>query len=119
MDNKLAFQKARLVIVLGSVVLFGPIFFAVTDPERLPIALLIIPFIWLFGVLFWIIRAVLSTKTAANKRQSGYIASLVASLPVLLLLFQSIHQLAFRDVVLSVGIVALAAIYMFRADFIK
>lgn len=47
------------------------------------------------------------------------VSGTIASIPVLLALFQSIHQLSIRDVLLSVGLVMLAALYMLRADFIK
>ena len=46
-------------------------------------------------------------------------AGIIASVPVLLAVFQSIHQLSIRDVLLSVGLVVLAAVYMLRADFMR
>ncbi len=47
------------------------------------------------------------------------IASGAASLPVLLLVFQSVHQLTIRDVLVSVSLLAFAIFYISRADFIR
>ena len=61
----------------------------------------------------------LQRRKGVSRRQAAMVAGVVASIPVLLTIFQSIHQLSIRDVFLSVGLVVLAAVYMLRADFIK
>lgn len=97
----------------------GPLFFSLTDPNNLPLPLLILPFLWLFAALFVSVLVVLKYKTSASVKQSRIIASLFASLVVLLCVFQSIHQLSIRDVAISVAIIGIAALYLLRADFIK
>ncbi len=107
---------------IGAVIglyLFGPVFFSLTDPNALPLPLLILPFIWLFAALFVTVILLLKYKTNASGKQSRIIASLFASLIVLLCVFQSIHQLSVRDVAISLAIIGIAALYLMRADFIK
>lgn len=113
-DKKLQSYAGLIVLYLS-----GPLFFMATNPESLPLVMLVIPFVWLFVCLFVTTQLVLRNRKQANKRQTVMVSGVVASIPVLLALFQSIHQLSIRDVLLSVGLVVLLAIYMLRADFIK
>lgn len=96
---------------------FGPFFFALTDPGRLPIALLIVPFMWLFIALFVTTWLVLKREGQAKRRRS-IIATAAATLPVLLLVFQSIHQLSIKDVLLAVVLLVAITFYLSKADFI-
>ena len=96
----------------------GPIFVLLTDPQSLPLPLLVLPFIWLFASLFALSWTVLKHRNLSRK-QIVLVSGIIATTPVLLAVFQSIHQLSIRDVFLSVGLVALTAVYMLRADFIK
>lgn len=97
----------------------GPIFLITTDPQHLPLPLLVLPFMWLFTVLFVGTWLAVKRRKHISKRQGVMVAGVVASIPVLLAIFQSIHQLSLRDVLLSVGFVLLAAWYVLRADFIR
>lgn len=90
-----------------------------TNPDNLPLPLLVLPFLWLFAVLFVTIRNLLGRMREVRARQAALIAGFGATLPVLLIVFQSIHQLSIRDVLLCLGLVGVAALYMLRADFIK
>lgn len=114
-------KRSQIVkfMLIFCVYAFGPVFIATTNPDNLPLVLLIVPFLWLFLVLFLSTMYILRYRTSATKRQVIMVSSLVASLIGLLAVFQSIHQLSIRDVLLSLGIVGLAALYMLRADFIK
>jgi len=118
---KLTMSLERIKKYTGYVVLYlsGPVFIALTNPDTLPLPLLVLPFLWLFVVLFVTVRLYLGRLTRVNARQTALIAGFTATLPVLLVVFQSIHQLSIRDVLLSLGLVVVAAIYMLRADFIK
>jgi len=112
-------RKLSHLALLAALYLSGPLFFALTDPGSLPLPLLVLPFIWLFSVLFTTSWLILSRREGVHKKQAVLVSGAVASIPVLLAVFQSIHQLSIRDVLLSIGLVVLAAIYMLRADFIK
>jgi hypothetical protein len=112
-------QNLKRYLSFGALFIAGPIFFMTTNPESLPLPLLVLPFIWLFAVLFTVAWLLLGTKESIQRKKAVLIAGSVATIPVLLAVFQSIHQLSVRDVLLSVGLVMLAAVYMLRADFIK
>jgi hypothetical protein len=97
----------------------GPLFVLLTNPHNMPLPLLVLPFLWLFTVLFVTTSKVVKRRNNVSKRQVVIIAGVVASIPVLLAIFQSIHQLSIKDVLLSSGLVLLAAWYVLRADFIR
>jgi hypothetical protein len=97
----------------------GPLFIVLTNPQNLPLPLLVLPFLWLFTVLFVTTSILVRRKKNVSKRQAVITAGVVASIPVLLAIFQSIHQLSIKDVLLSTGLVLLAAWYVLRADFIR
>jgi hypothetical protein len=97
----------------------GPLFIILTNPRVLPLPLLVLPFLWLFTVLFVTTSILVRRRKNISKRQVVIIADVVASIPVLLAIFQSIHQLSIKDVLLSAGLVTLAAWYVLRADFIR
>lgn len=99
--------------------LSGPLFFAFTSPQSLPLPLLVLPFIWLFSVLFVTTWLILKGRQTVTRKQAVLVSGSIACIPVLLAVFQSIHQLSIKDVLISVGLVTIAAIYMLRADFIK
>lgn len=119
MDNDLIGHRYVKLGALSALYIFGPLLFMLTDPNSLPLPLLILPFIWLFAVLYVSVHLLLKLKTGATKKQSQITAALCASLIVLLAVFQSIHQLSVRDVAISVAIIGIAALYLLRADFIK
>lgn len=98
--------------------LSGPAFILLTKPQDLPLPILVFPFIWLFVVLFVSVWLLFRTRQLPRK-QIVLVSGIVATTLVLLAVFQSIHQLTIRDVLLSLGLVSLAAVYMLRADFIK
>jgi len=99
--------------------LFGPVFLVTTDPSRLPLVLLVVPFLWLFAVLSVTTWLILKNRPSVTRKQAVLVSGVMATIPVLLAIFQSIHQLSLRDVLLSTGLVLLAAVYMLRADFIR
>lgn len=119
MYKVLNYQKLRRLALIVTLYLSGPLFIVLTDPRHLPLPLLVVPFLWLFGSLFLTTWLILKDHKSVSRRQVVMIAGVVASIPVLLMVFQSIHQLSLKDVLLSVGLVLLTAVYMLRADFIR
>lgn len=100
-------------------VLSGPLFLAVTNPERLPLLFIVVPFVWLFVTLYVSINFVFAWRWPDSPRKRKIIvAGVGAALPVLLLVFESIHQLTIKDFLLAVALVAFISFYMSRADFI-
>lgn len=119
MHKYLRSKNLRLYGLFTVLYISGPLFFALTSPKSLPLPLLVFPFLWLFSCLFVTSWLLLTRHYKVNKRQASMVSGTIASIPVLLTVFQSIHQLSIRDVLLSVGLVVLTALYMLRADFIK
>lgn len=122
MDTTRATSYTRYVRKYGLLfVLYiaGPLFILLTNPHNLPLPLIILPFLWLFTVLFVTSSLILKSRKGITKRKIVIVAGVIASLPVLLAIFQSIHQLSIKDVLLSLGLVLLAAWYVLRADFIR
>lgn len=105
--------------LLGLLYISGPLFVVTTNPHNLPLPLLVLPFLWLFTVLFVTTSLLIKRRQNISKRQMVITAGVIASIPVLLAIFQSIHQLSLKDVLLSTSLVLLAAWYVLRADFIR
>lgn len=108
--------------VIGLVLLYmtGIVFLMSTNPARLPLPLIMVPFLWLFVSIFataWVLLGIVGPFKA--KRPRLLVAGAGATLPVLMLVFKSIHQLTARDVVLAIALVGVATFYVSRADFIK
>lgn len=116
---QLVTHKMSTYIGLGLLLVSGPIFLMSTNPQNLPLPLLIVPFLWLFMSIFWVTLYIVRKFTKRlSKSRRVIVAGVFATFPVLLLVFQSIHQLTIRDVVISVAMVCIAAFYLDRADFI-
>lgn len=108
--------------VIGLAVLYvaGIVFLMSTNPAHLPLPLIMVPFLWLFITLFatsWLLLGI--AGPFKGRRQRLLVAGAVSTLPVLMLIFKSIHQLTARDVILAIALVGVATFYVSRADFIK
>jgi hypothetical protein len=79
--------------------------------------MLVLPYLWLF-ILFVLIQVNLFKYVLHRRitRKSYVVAGLLAAIPVLLIVLQSIHQLSIKDIVLVVGLVLLASFYLIRLD---
>ncbi len=94
------------------------VFLFSTNPNKLSISWLLLPFIWLFVALFLSILLLLrvirpsSVSGSAKKRYSG--AAIVAALPCLMLLLDSVDQLTPKDGLLIIGIGMGAVFYVSR-----
>jgi hypothetical protein len=111
--------RTHKLILLMLLVLAGPLFLSLTDPTRLPLPLIIVPFAWLFLVLYLSINFVIHWRWPdSSKKRSVIVAGVGAALPVLLLVFGSIHQLTIKDFLLALAIVTCVSVYMAKADFI-
>ena len=89
------------------------IMFLTISPNNVPSFLLVIPFILLFTLLLSGIFYLLELR-GVNSKKSLKIASLCASLPILLLVLQSIGQLTIRDVLTVLLLFAISYFYISR-----
>ena len=116
-------KRTKQLAGLSGIILlycFGALFFITTDPSRLPLPLLVAPFMWLFVTIFVTVLYMVTIRHVLSTRKRRILtAAIVAALPVMLLVFQSIHQLTIKDALLSVAIISIAMFYIQKADYIK
>jgi hypothetical protein len=97
-----------------------PIFLLATNPEELPLPLLIVPFILLLACLYVTAKVFLNIffKDIDTGRRKT-MAAIFAVLPTLLILLASINQLTVRDTAIVLGLLVLLLFYLRRLDFLK
>jgi hypothetical protein len=91
----------------------GVFFFAVTNPKDLPVPMLIIPFVYIFGCLYFT-SFFIAKHISRLAAQASLLASVIAVPITLLLLLSSLHQLSARDIVLSVSIAVILIWYLYK-----
>ena len=107
-----------MYLAFGSVVLLF-LLLILTNPTELPLVLLVMPFALLFVSIYSTTKVILRhTRLKADRKRTTIVASAIAALPVLLFVFQSVHQLTIRDILVSIALVGAAVFYISRADFI-
>jgi len=98
-------------VVLGVLYLLGFIFFLNTNPAELPLLLLVIPFMYIFAVVYMTVLLVCGLLRV----KSAVFVSLVMSIfGVLLFVLGSLHQLTLRDVMISLALTSLLTWYVIR-----
>lgn len=95
----LALSTAGMVILLLS-----------TDPNNLSSALLVVPFLLLFVILYLVMRRIFKDKTSSR---SG-IVMLVAGLAIIALALQSLGQLTPRDGIMLLILFMIGYFYIYR-----
>lgn len=90
-----------------------------TNPEKLPLVLLVLPFVMVFiglyGTIYLILGRLLRLKLSAHRRVSFGIAFLL----VLTLILASIGQLTARDLVITASFLAIFTFYIGKTDFLR
>lgn len=117
MHKKVGKRVFLLAIMYGGFISF----LLTTNPNKLTIGWLIVPFIWLFVCLFFsvlLIMDVFAIRLARTKRQLS-IATLIAIVPTTLLLLDSVNQLTLRDVLLILIFGTLAVFYTSKLEISK
>jgi hypothetical protein len=105
-------MKKSLIVI--SVCLLGLIIlFSLTDPNRLPSFVLIVPFVLIFVSIFTGLLIIMSNSVLVGKR-ARIIAAMCASVPTALLIMQSIGQLTSRDILTIFALFMLAFFYVSR-----
>jgi hypothetical protein len=91
---------------------------SLTDPRKLPIVLLIVPFALLFAAVFmtvsFVLKQFMPRMTVAKRRLA---AGCVSGLPSFLLILSSVNQLTWRDVALVAFLSIILLFYASRARF--
>lgn len=106
MKKKLIKKLLAVAMTFGGLL----IFLFSTNPEKLSIGWLILPFLWLFIAIFMSTLLVLDQfKVNSPKRLT--IAILTALIPSVALLLNSVNQLTLRDAMLVIIIGGIAIFY--------
>lgn len=96
-----------------------PVFMLITNPESLPLPLLVIPFLLLFAALYLTVKLLLDRYFSnLYGRPLKGVAFTLAGLPVLLIILQSIGQLSIRDLLITLGLVLGLIFYFRKTDFL-
>lgn len=107
----------RLGVVVGLYIALG-VWLSVTDPGKLPIILLMVPFVLLFFALWLSVDMILRRFfVRLTKTKRAVIASCISGVPTFFLILSSVDQLTWRDAVLIVCLVAFVLFYSGRAHF--
>jgi hypothetical protein len=105
--------RLKRTLVLMYLVLI--LFFAFTNPQNLPIALIVAPILWAFACLSMTFYLVLQwfggEKEGAHKR-SLLLSTTFSGVLCLVLLLRSINQLNSRDLLLATVFFIVASIYI-------
>ncbi len=110
--------KIKPYLIIGALYLSFPLLLMFTNPENLPLPLLMLPMLLLFVAFLATVLLVLKRiKPEMNRSKRRIIAVLFAVLPTLLIILQSIQQLSARDVIIVFGLWTLLGWYMLRIDF--
>jgi len=117
--NVMLKQVQKLIILIGLWISL-PLFLMLTNPETLPLPLLLVPFL-LLGLSIYK-TAELGYRVLFKERDKSrlrVLAAITAFLPTLLLILASIGQLTIRDTAIVLGLLILLTFYLRRIDFLK
>ncbi len=94
-------------------------FLFLTNPNKLAVGWLILPFILLFSALFITILLILRTSQLSSRvRRPLILTALLAGVPTLILLLDSVNQLSLKDV-LIIAVLGVLALFYFSKLSVK
>lgn len=103
-------QRKQALLLVG-LYLIGLLFFMNTNPSDLPLLLLILPFGYIFAVLY---LTILFVCRVLRVRSAVLVALIISIFGVLLFVLGSLHQLTVRDLLISVALTSLLTWYIVR-----
>jgi hypothetical protein len=123
-DNKTVMvsklTKSRRNISLALLYLSLPVILFATNPQKLPLPLLMLPMVSVFLIFYTTVLLLLrkySNQIKISKTRQYVLSVFCAIMPVILVVLASIRQFTFKDVILAIGLVALVSLYILKADF--
>jgi hypothetical protein len=92
------------------------VFLVLSQPDKLPVVLLILPFVLLFIALYslWTLAQQVRVRLLINGKPHRHLGAVVCASVVLLIVLQSLGQLTLRDVLTIAGIVVIGYLYLGR-----
>lgn len=108
--------KVQTKVTLLLWVLLGA-FLALSAPAGLPVVLLIVPYVLLFGALYgaWMVLVRITTPEGVRGRPRRRLGTVFSLSTVLLLALQSLGQLGVRDVITVAAIAVVGYVYLVRS----
>jgi hypothetical protein len=91
------------------------LFIILTDPYKLPLALLVAPFIFI-AVFTYRLSKYLLVHAGVSQKKSNFISGIITTLLLLLLLMQSIRQLTVKDLLIMFALIVGVTLYFKRID---
>ena len=116
-------QRQKTIKHIASIATLYVVFFAflfTTDPNKLAIGWLLVPFALLFAAIFLSILYIQGRKRQVTGRYSPkrvITAAIVAAIPTFLLLLDSINQLTLRDALIFAVFSIVTLFYIRRLSF--
>lgn len=107
-------KDKKRITVLAALYILGIILLMFTKPDGLPLIGLLLPFVYLFVVVYLTVELFARRGFRINPRFSKTIAIISSIFVSLLLVMRSITQLTLRDILLSVGIAGILTWYIVK-----
>jgi len=102
----------RIVKIIGILGFALLAILTTTQPARLPSVVLIVPFVLMFAILALTISLLIAWRHKALSFKAVRAGCMAASLPMVLLILQSVGQLTLRDGVTLVALFLLTYFYL-------
>ena len=117
--NKKSINKKKTLFYF---LLYGGfiVFLISTDPSKLSLPFIILPFFWLFLCLlpiFLKLMQILSGHLSLPAKRRYSLALLLSAVPVCALLLKSIDQLGLRDLLILLALIIIGSFYAGRLNF--
>ncbi len=106
-------SNRKQLITLLALYIIGAVFLVLTNPQKLPLPLLILPFLYAFIVLFLTIRTGINFFSG-NKNLGTSVSLVITIFIVVSLILASIRQLSARDLLISFAITVLLGWYLVK-----
>ncbi|MCA9332370.1 hypothetical protein KDA00_00685 [Candidatus Saccharibacteria bacterium] len=112
-------SRIRKTLVLIIVIASLPLFLLMTNPEHLPLIFLLTPIALVFLIFYKSSMMLIGLyKSNTNVTKQRTMSSLLAALPTLLIVLQSIQQLTYKDVIIVIFLWLMLWWYLLKIDFI-
>jgi drug/metabolite transporter (DMT)-like permease len=116
-------KKIKNLLMFTCLYLSLPLFIFFTNPQSLPLPLVILPVFLLFLIFYSTVYLLINKRIKrANKLSRTrliLISAIIAVVPVLLIVLASIQQFTLRDIILSAIIVISISWYLIKVDFLN
>lgn len=116
-------SKSQKRIGLLILVISLPTFLLLTNPQNLPIPLLIFPPLILFSIIFilsyYALSRIILKRRKYSSRKLMSLSAIAAFIPVLMLVLASIGQFSIADIAIFIVLVFGLSWYLLRIDFIR